>query len=260
VSGSAGGFETVAGGGVLGRGGADTAPGAARLVGRELETAAARRFAVGAAALLKVRERWSGSGRRRRQATLAVVAAGLAGAALVAQGLWIPAKAVLAQVLLERAWNRALAGEAHPRPWPWADTWPVARLILPPGKLGDRSRNLIVLAGASGRTLAFGPGHLDGSALPGDDGNVVLVGHRDTHFRALASLTFGDEVVLETLGPDGTPRRRRYRVAGAEVVDKSRTDLLAETARPTLTLVTCWPFDAVVPGGPLRYVVTAVGA
>src|SRR5207248_2826247 len=77
------------------------------------------------------------------------------GAALFGHGAYIYAKAGLAQVLLRRAWERTLAGERDVKPWPWADTWPVARLTIP--KAGTDS---IVLAGASGRTLAFGPGHL----------------------------------------------------------------------------------------------------
>jgi hypothetical protein len=96
------------------------------------------------------------------------------------EGSWIYAKARLAQVLLQRAWSRALAGEAMPKPWPWADTWPVARL-----RMQHPSVDLIVLAGAYGRTLAFGPGHVTSSALPGQEGTVMLTGHRDTHFRFL---------------------------------------------------------------------------
>ena len=78
-----------------------------------------------------------------------------AGAALVASALYIPAKAALAQVLLERAWTRTQAGESAARPWPWADISPVAVLEVP--RLGERS---IVLEGASGEAMAFGPGHM----------------------------------------------------------------------------------------------------
>ncbi|HEX2164200.1 MAG TPA: class GN sortase [Thermoanaerobaculia bacterium] len=180
-----------------------------------------------------------------RRLALLVAAAGLV---LAARGAWIPAKAALAQVLLAGAWERAAAGGERPRPWPWADTWPVARLDLPgPG------RPLVVLAGASGRTLAFGPGHVDGTAAPGEDGNVVLAGHRDTHFRALAGLSRGDAVELEAPGGG----RRRYRVVETAVVDHRDTRALAPSEGARLTLVTCWPFDAVRPGGPLRWVVVA---
>lgn len=177
------------------------------------------------------------------------LALALTGGALLARGLWIPAKAALGQVLLERAWDRMHEEGEAVRPWPWADTWPVARLRLP-----ARGIEMVVLHDASGASMAWAPGWVLSSAPPGGPGNVALAGHRDTHFRVLELLETGEEVVLET--PAG---RQTYRVTGTRVVDRSDTGVLAETARPTLTLITCYPFDAVVPGGPLRWVVTAVG-
>ena len=97
---------------------------------------------------------------------------------------WIDVKARLAQELVRRAWRAARDGTGEPRPWPWADTWPVARLIV-----ASRGVDLLVLAGASGRTLAFGPGHVTGTALPGEPGNAVVSGHRDTHFAFLRELS-----------------------------------------------------------------------
>ncbi len=172
----------------------------------------------------------------------------LAGAALLGKGLWIPAKAELAQVLLQRAWERSQRGEEQVAPWPWADTWPLARL-----RVSEREDDLFVLAGASGRNLAFGPAHVAGTAPPGASGNSVLAGHRDTHFRFLGDLAAGDDLWLET--PNGSVRR--YRVRGASVVHESDLSPLEPTAEPVLTLITCFPFDAVAPGGPLRYVVRA---
>ena len=172
-----------------------------------------------------------------------------AAALLFGKGAWIYAKAELAQGLLRRAWSRTVAGGNQVKPWPWADTWPVAKLEIP------RARSsFIVLAGASGRTLAFGPGHLDGSAAPGSPGNCVLSAHRDTQFRALRGLMRGDRVVVET----SDRRRHEYRVVELAVVDRRDTAFLEGTPDEALTLVTCYPFDAVVPGGPLRYVVRAV--
>ena len=78
---------------------------------------------------------------------------------LLAAGFWLPAKAELAQHLLNRAWNRTTEGDAAAKPWPWADTHPVARLALP-----GSGEPLTVLAGASGRNLAFAPALMDGSA------------------------------------------------------------------------------------------------
>lgn len=184
---------------------------------------------------------------RRTLRSAARVLLGL-GLGLAAKAAYIPAKAVLAQVLLERAWHETKRGGFQVRPWPWADTWPVARLEAP-----TRGAELIVLAGATGSSLAFGPGHLSGSARPGAAGNVVVAGHRDTHFRFLRDLEPGDALVLES--PDGA--RRSFSVQDTAVRDRTQTDLIRPTPEPTLTLVTCWPFDALVPGGPLRYLVRA---
>jgi sortase A len=181
----------------------------------------------------------------RRGLALALVALA---AGFLAAGGRIYLKAQLAQVLLRRAWAETQATGRPVKPWSWADTWPVARLSVP-----RHDVDLIVLAGASGRTLAFGPGHLDGSAAPGTPGNTVVTGHRDTQFRFLKDLAPGDELGL--VGPDGA--RHRYVVMDALVVDERDTSVLAETGEARLTLVTCFPFDALVPGGPLRYVVRA---
>ncbi len=179
------------------------------------------------------------------------VAAGLliVGVSFFCKGAWIYIKAELAQHLLERAWSETQSGGEPVKPWSWADTWPVARLEAP--RLGV---NRLVLNGATGRTLAFGPGHLTGSAKPGASGNTVLAGHRDTHFAFLRDLKPGDALRLET--PDGGAQH--YRVQATGVAHHTRTEALNPTGVDSLTLVTCYPFDAIVPGGPLRYVVQAV--
>jgi sortase A len=161
---------------------------------------------------------------------------------------WIEAKAHLAQALIRRAWRQSSAGAGEIHPWPWADTYPVARLIVP-----GRGVDTFVLAGASGRTLAFGPGHLDGTPRPGARGNAVISGHRDTHFAFLRRLERGDQVVVESR--DG--RRQRFVVSSTRVVDRSDLRVVADAGDTRLTLVTCYPFDAIRPGGPLRYVVVA---
>jgi sortase A len=162
-------------------------------------------------------------------------------------GVWIYAKAELAQYLLRQAWERTLQGETHAKPWPWADTWPVGKLQMP--RYGV---DLILLAGASGRTLAFGPGHVSSSALPGKRGGTILSAHRDTHFRFLARVRAGDEVFVE--GPE--KGRYRYRVTRTDIVDARKTTI-ASSDQNVLVLVTCYPFDTFMAGGPMRYIVTA---
>jgi sortase A len=186
--------------------------------------------------------------RRRAALKRAAVACLILGLALIGNALAIHAKALAAQVLLHRAWVDTQATGVPAKPWPWADTTPVARLMAPAHDV-----DLLVLGGATGRTLAFGPGHHDGSAMPGQPGNVVLSAHRDTHFRFLRELAVGDSLIVEL--PAG--QRFRYLVRESRVADRHELQLPRLPAEPTLTLVTCYPFDAVETGGPLRYVVVA---
>ncbi|MCG8324011.1 MAG: class GN sortase [Thiotrichales bacterium] len=164
------------------------------------------------------------------------------------QGVWIHAKAQLAQVLLESAWTHTLQGQKEVKPWPWADTWPVGRLTVP--RLGQHR---IVLAGANGASLAFGPGHLFNTGAPGGTGNCVIVGHRDTHFDFVRALVKGDRILLQTAGQ----RTISYEVVALMIVNEQARDVLAQDIDTTLTLITCYPFDAIRPGGPLRYIVIA---
>ena len=183
-------------------------------------------------------------------ARLVIGALVLSGTLSLALGAWMPAKARLAQVLLDHAWHETLHSGDSAKPWPWADTWPVARLTAPSHKT-----SMIVLAGANGAALAFGPGHLTTSAPPGVSDNSVIAGHRDTHFAFLKALKPGDALQLQA--PDGVVHR--YKVIDARVVHETDTRVLQPSQSAMLTLITCYPFDAVVPGGPLRYVVRARG-
>ncbi|MEJ2346072.1 MAG: class GN sortase [Gammaproteobacteria bacterium] len=186
--------------------------------------------------------------RRRRAGQVLALLLAVLGTWQLGAGGYIHAKAWLAQRLLERAWSEARAGAGHVKPWPWADTWPVARLRFP-----RRHVDLIVLAGATGRTLAFAPGHLSGTPLPGQAGDSVISGHRDTHFRFLQYVKVGEPIEVEST--DGSVKR--FRVTATRVVNGTNARLAAGGNTPMLTLVTCYPFDAIVPGGPLRYLVTA---
>ncbi len=179
----------------------------------------------------------------RRMAAYGLVALG---ALLLLDGLWIPAKAVLAQHLLERAWQRALSGRPRATPWPWADTYPVARLTV-------AGRSILVLADSGGHGLAFGPTHVAGSAAPGRPGITVISAHRDTHFRGLDRIKPGETITLETR--DG--RRHRYRTTGARVLPTPEITLPEGEGPPGLVLVTCWPLDGLVPGRPERYALFA---
>ena len=171
----------------------------------------------------------------------------LIGIGCIVGGCWIHLKAFAAQALINAAWDRAKSGEKDARPWPWADTTPIARLTFHDWK------TLVVLEGSSGRNLAFAPSHDAASVLPGEIGNSIISAHRDTHFRELEHARLGDGIRVERA--DG--KTVLFTVTDVRVVDSRQARLMLEGDEPRLTLVTCYPFDAIRPGGPLRFVVTA---
>jgi sortase A len=124
----------------------------------------------------------------------------------------------------------------------------VAKLSVP--RLGI---DCYVLAGADGSALAFGPGHVAKTALPGEQGNSVIGGHRDTHLAFLKNVKPGDTLIVER--PDGV--RVSYRAASSEVVDRRDVWVMEQAGPARLTLVTCYPFDALRAGGRQRYVLLA---
>lgn len=190
---------------------------------------------------------WFGIRRPADLLAIAVLAFGfyhLAGAAL------IEAKARLAPILVEQAWRESRQqGTVGFKPWSWADTWPVARLRVP-----EHAVNQLVLAGDSGHALAFGPGHTPVSAAPGTSGTIVVSGHRDTHFSFLRDLATGQRITLEL----ATGASRRYVVESLRIVDSRKESLPLSSSLDRLLLVTCYPFESLAVGGPLRYVVSAV--
>jgi sortase A len=180
-----------------------------------------------------------------RLSTAAVLV--FAGLVLFGQGAYIHAKALLAQVLLERAFTETIATGRETKPWSWADTWPVARI-----EVKRLHAAAIVLAGSSGQALAFGPGHVELTPDAGERGTAVYSAHRDTHFRFLRDVVVGDEI--DVTRSDG--RMFRYRADAVSVArfDASGIDPLSDGYE--LILSTCWPFDALTPG-PDRYLLHA---
>jgi sortase A len=187
-------------------------------------------------------------GRRPSRVALATaVTLAVAGTALVADALYIRTKAVVAQILLERAFARELASGVAVKPWSWADTWPVARIEVP--RLGAHA---IVLAGGTGQALAFAPGHVERTPDAGEPGTAVYAAHRDTHFAFLHDVRAGDDIMVQRR--DG--KVLRFRVTDTQVVRWNASGINAAAAGRHLALATCWPIEAAVPG-PLRYVVYA---
>jgi sortase A len=178
---------------------------------------------------------------------LAPILLALASLVLFGQGVYIHAKALVAQVLLERAFDRTIATGHITKPWSWADTWPVARIEVK--RIGASA---IVLAGSSGQALAFGPGHVELTPNAGERGVAVYSAHRDTHFAFLRNVRIGDEI--DVTRDDG--KMFRYRADRSSVVrfDASGIDPLSDGYQ--LVLSTCFPFDALT-SGPERYLLHA---
>jgi len=162
---------------------------------------------------------------------------------------WIQSKAIIAQQLLDHSWHETLNDKnaIKHKPWPWSDSWPVAKLIVPQHNIEQ-----IILAGDSGSNLAFAPGYSLASFLPNSQGTTMISGHRDTHFSFLQDIKIGEIFYLQT-----SEKTVAYRVDDLQVVDSKTYTLQADTDRQILLLVTCYPFDAMSAGGSLRYLVFA---
>ncbi|BFM16649.1 hypothetical protein R50073_28320 [Maricurvus nonylphenolicus] len=171
------------------------------------------------------------------------------------QAGWIYAKAQLAQYLIADAWQSTLRSQQDSQqpkaPWPWADTWPVARMQVPAHNI-----DLYVLEGADGSALAFGPGHMQGTALPAshsNPGTSIIGGHRDTHFAFLADIQVGDMINIQ----NSQGNWQEYRISNTEIKNSETEPLFIQTDSNELLLITCFPFNAISAGGPLRFVVKA---
>ncbi len=167
--------------------------------------------------------------------------------ALFGQSAYIYAKAEVAQILLERAFTQTLV-TGHPvKAWSWADTRPIARLTI--DRLGAEA---IVLKGASGEALAFGPVLLDETARIGEAGTAVIAAHRDTHFAFLKNVIVGDLIAVTR--DDGLTFS--YRVTGTRIADADHSGIDRDASGFHLVLSTCYPFGALT-HGKQRYLVEA---
>src|ERR1700748_2785361 len=175
------------------------------------------------------------------------IALALAGLVLFGHGGYIPAKALLAQVLLDRAFTKSLATHHPVKPWSWADTWPVARI-----EVKRIHASAIALEGSSGQALAFGPGPVELTPDAGERGVAVYAAHRDTHFRFLRDVAVGDEI--DVTRSDG--KTFRYRADGSSIVRFDNSGIDPLSSGHELVLSTCWPFDALT-SGPERYLLHA---
>ncbi|ARD22045.1 class GN sortase [Shewanella japonica] len=180
----------------------------------------------------------------------------LIGLSFLSHGAYMQIKANFAQFLIGQAWTKTLADQRPHKPWRWADTHPVGKLKLFADKEHDFypiGQPMFVLAGASGRNLAFGPSLLLNGAGIGEQGNTIIAGHRDTHFLPLQNVKRGDIVELQT--SQGV--LQQYLIVSTDIVHETQTEVLDMTTDNQLTLITCYPFEDLSANSDYRYVVTA---
>jgi len=160
------------------------------------------------------------------------------------QPLYMLAKATLAQVLLERTWYEVKQSPTiNKAPWAWADAYPVARLSYTKGDKAKGNKNServwIILAGMTGRNMAFAPSWLQDSAKPNNVGNTVISAHNDSHFSVLENVKVGDAFSLESRDK----RLMKYIVSDIFIVDETDNSAYQFSDETLLTLITCYPFS-----------------
>ena len=133
---------------------------------------------------------------------------------------------------------------------------PIASAVVAPGVIGELDiprlkLSTVVVEGDDGATLEVAVGHLPDTPLPWQTGNSALAGHRDTCFRALEGVRLGDEIRLATLHGEF-----RYRVERTLVVEPDDLSVLEPSPKPSLTLITCFPFSY-IGNAPHRFIVQA---
>jgi sortase A len=148
------------------------------------------------------------------------------------------------QEQLAREWERQAATANVPGHAPLSAQDMLTRVIIK--KIG---LDAIVVEGASRKQLSEGPGHMKETAMPGELGNAVITGHRDTFFRHIYELNKGDEIIVRRAG-----QVFRFEVTGKKIVYPEDMSVIRPTADAQLTLITCYPTYYIGPA-PKRLVV-----
>jgi sortase A len=145
---------------------------------------------------------------------------------------------------LEAQWEQQAASASIPQPKQIPATDTLTRVSIP-----RINMDAIVIEGASRKQLSIGPGHMIDTAMPGEPGNAVITGHRDTFFRNIYELKRGDEIIIRRNG-----QIFKYQVTGKKIVEPDDLSVLKPTEDPQLTLITCYPTYYIGPA-PKRLVI-----
>ena len=158
----------------------------------------------------------------------------------------IEIKAKVAQYLLNNAWDKTIETGDEYEPWPGFDGYPILKLSIPKFNLQQ-----IVLSNTSGQSLAFGPSFHPETYLPKENKITAISSHRDSHGYYIRDLKINDFVILE----DKEDNKFTYKVKNFKIINVEDKDLQFNKKNSQLLLITCYPFDAVISGTNLRYIV-----
>ena len=189
------------------------------------------------------------------------------GGFLCIQASWLPAKAWLSQQLIHHSWQQSMTSlrndknsqqsnselstimpKIEIKPWPWADTFPIAEL-----NFQRLHKSIVVLNGGDPTTLAFSAGAIAPFNQPSATKPFVVAGHNDSHFSFLEDIAMSDVISLT----DAQGQVQLYQVENIDIVDATagQWPLLADDA--SLVLITCYPFTALGSNADERYIITA---
>ena len=183
---------------------------------------------------------------KRKLSILFLVFLLLVGGYFSYQAIKIDLKAKVAQILLNHAWQQSLKNGEGAQPWPSFDGRPIFKLEIVKHQISQ-----IVLDGTSGQSLAFGPGFHSESHLPRMNGTTAISSHRDSHGNFIKNLIVGDEIHLQDLHKQW----HYYIVNDFFIINVHDQNQITNTKG--LLLITCYPFNAITSGTPLRYIVSA---
>jgi sortase A len=187
------------------------------------------------------------------------------GSLLCIHASWLPTKAWLSQQLISYSWQQAMdlqnkqqpsvqqpSDQQHSivavKPWPWADTFPIAQLSFKRLK-----ENIVVLNGGDPTTLAFSAGAVAPFNQTNNGQAFVVAGHRDSHFAFLEGVLMKDIISMT----DQYGEIQLYQVEAIDIVDASQGELDILTDDSSLILITCYPFNGIGNNANERYVITA---
>jgi sortase A len=172
----------------------------------------------------------------------------ITGSLLCLHASWLPIKGWLSQQLISYSWHQTISSKQKIKPWPWADTYPIAELSFQ-----RLNKQVVVLNGGDPTTLAFSAGAIAPFNQALSTQPFVVAGHRDSHFSFLDEVFMNDIISLA----DKHGQSQLYQVEAIDIVDASSGELPILADNSQLVLITCYPFSNVSNNSNERYVITA---